>query len=105
MIMRSRFSQPLCVDYNLGASKLEGRTIYYEQEGYYRRYPDYFRADVRLYWRRNHGDRSNSTLAFELQNFTGKQNLALHYYDPFRKSVENKYQLGIIPNLSWSMEL
>jgi len=90
------------IDYT--ASATESRTVYNEVQGYYRQYPDYFRVDFRVYWKRNLGDRRNSTFALDLQNLTGQQNLAYHFYDPFTNYVENKYQLGTIPNFSWRME-
>lgn len=91
-------------DIDYAASEAENRTVYNESQGYYRKYPDYFRADIRVYWKRSLGDRRNSTFALDLQNLTGQQNLAYHYYDPYRNNVVNKYQLGTIPNFSWRVE-
>jgi hypothetical protein len=65
---------------------------------------DYFRADLRVYWKRSIGDRRNSTLALDIQNATNRQNVAYRYYEPATKNVEVKYQLGLIPNLSWRLE-
>lgn len=89
---------------SLSRSEMELRTVYDETQGYYRQYPDYFRIDLRVYWRRNLGDQRNSTFALDLQNLTGQQNLAYHFYDPLTKKIENKYQLGTIPNFSWRIE-
>lgn len=91
-------------DINLGASVITRTTVLDETSGYFRRYPDYFRADFRVYWRRNLGDRRNSTFALDIQNITGRQNLAYHYYDPLARDVLNKFQLGTIPNFSWRVE-
>jgi len=95
---------PRETDIDLSASTTNGFTILNQTQGYYRQYPDYFRADIRVYWKRNLGDRRNSTFALDIQNVTGQQNLAYHYYDPFTKNIENKYQLGSIPNFSWRLE-
>ena len=46
----------------------------------------------------------NSTFAMDFQNATMQQNTAYQYYDPFTKQVETKYQLGLIPNISWRLE-
>lgn len=75
-----------------------------EREGYTRQNADYFRIDLRAYWQRSLGDRRNSTFAMDLQNVTMQKNVAYHYYDPFTKQVETKYQLGLIPNISWRLE-
>jgi hypothetical protein len=87
-----------------GASLDADATIINERIGYSKQYPDYFRLDLRVYWRKNLGNRRNSTFALDLQNLTGKQNLAYHFYDPYTRQIENKYQLGTIPNFSWRLE-
>ena len=89
---------------NGDASMLANTTIINEQFGYFRQYPDYFRIDLRVYWRKNLGNRRNSTFALDVQNLTGQQNFAYHYYDPYTQKIENKYQLGTIPNFSWRVE-
>jgi hypothetical protein len=79
-------------------------TVLDERIGYSRQYPDYFRVDLRVYWRKNLGNRRNSTFALDLQNLTNQQNLAYHFYDPYTQKIENKFQLGTIPNFSWRLE-
>jgi len=91
-------------DINLSASQYQRTTIFEESRGYYRQNPDYYRLDLRVYWRKNLGNRRNSTFALDLQNLTGQQNLAYHYYDPYTDQIETKYQLGTIPNFSWRLE-
>jgi len=91
-------------DINLPDSKSQRTTIFDETRGYYRSNPDYFRLDLRVYWRKNLGNRRNSTFALDLQNLTGQQNLAYHYYDPYTDKIETKFQLGTIPNFSWRLE-
>jgi len=85
-------------------SEQEGATVINKRIGYSKQYPDYFRIDLRVYWRKNLGNRRNSTFALDLQNLTNKQNLAYHFYDPYTRKIENKYQLGTIPNFSWRLE-
>ncbi|MBC7777676.1 MAG: TonB-dependent receptor [Phycisphaerae bacterium] len=89
---------------NRDASVLANTTVVDERIGYSRQYPDYFRLDLRVYWRKNLGNRRNSTFALDIQNLTAQQNLAYHYYDPYTGQIENKYQLGPIPNFSWRVE-
>lgn len=91
-------------DINLAESQATHSTVYDETAGYTHTYPDYFRLDFRVYWRKYLGNRRNSTFALDLQNLTGQQNLAYHYYDPYTNKIENKYQLGTIPNFSWRLE-
>lgn len=91
-------------DIDLVASLDAETTIFDERQGYRRQNADYFRIDLRAYWKRSLGDRRNSTFAMDLQNVTMQKNIAYHYYDPFTKQVETKYQLGLIPNISWRLE-
>lgn len=91
-------------DFNFQASQASRTTIIDESRGYHRQYPDYFRLDLRVYWRKNLGNRRNSTFALDIQNLTGQQNLAYHFYDPFTDKIETKYQLSTIPNFSWRVE-
>jgi len=91
-------------DIDKSASILANTTVIDERIGYSKQYPDYFRIDLRVYWRKNLGNRRNSTFALDIQNLTGKQNLAYHFFDPYTQQIENKYQLGTIPNFSWRVE-
>ena len=86
------------------ASALRQTTVFETDKGFSIRQPDFFRLDLRIYWKRSLGDRRNSTFAMDFQNATLQQNTAYQYYDPFTKKVETKYQLGLIPNLSWRLE-
>lgn len=79
-------------------------TVYKVSDGYGPRQADFFRVDLRLYWKRDLGNRRNSTFALDFQNATFRRNIAYQYYDPFTKQVETKAQLGFIPNLSWRLE-
>jgi hypothetical protein len=71
---------------------------------YTRRLPDFYRLDLRFYWKRHIGDRRNSTLAFDLQNATNARNTAYYYYDAFTGRETTRLQLGLIPNISWKVE-
>jgi hypothetical protein len=76
-------------------------TVYISTSGYQNALPDYYRADLRIYWKRDIAYKRNSILALDIQNLTGRLNSAYTYYDPFTQQVEVKKQLGLIPNLSW----
>jgi hypothetical protein len=65
--------------------------------------PTYFRADLRLFWKKNYKNRTG-TLALDVQNVTNRQNVAWHYYDTFLKKVVAKTGLGLIPILSYRLD-
>jgi hypothetical protein len=79
-------------------------TIFDYSNGYSGQNGDYFRIDGRIYWKRSIANRRNSTFALEFQNLTAQKNIAFQYYDAFTQKVETKYQLGLIPNVSWRLE-
>lgn len=89
---------------DLAASRQAGETRFVTADGWSEQLPGYFRLDLRVYWRRNLGNRRNSTFAMDFQNATMQQNVAYYFYDPFTDKVETKYQLGLIPNISWRLE-
>ena len=89
---------------NQEASATLQETIYFTEEGFTIRRPDFFRIDARVYWRKSIGDKRNTTFAMDFQNLTLRENIAYQYYDPLTEQVETKYQLGLIPNLSWKLE-
>jgi Carboxypeptidase regulatory-like domain len=89
---------------NEQASEEASTTVFRLGEGFIYRYPDFLRLDLRVYWRRSIGNRRNSTFAMDFQNASIRRNMAYQYYDPFTNRVETKYQLGLIPNLSWRLE-
>ena len=80
------------------------KTVYNQSEGFTEKLPDYLRVDLRAYWKWNLGNRRNSTFGLDLQNITLRQNVAYYYWDPHTQAVETKYQLGLIPNISWRLE-
>lgn len=86
------------------ASAAAGYTVFDEQYGYSVAQRDYVRLDLRVYWKRSFDNRRNSTFAMDFQNVTMRENIAYQYWDPYTQKVETKYQLGLIPNLSWRIE-
>ncbi len=86
------------------ASAQAGYTVFDERNGFSIAQRDFVRLDLRVYWKRNLGNRRNSTFAMDFQNATMQENLAYQYWDPYTQQVETKYQLGLIPNISWRLE-
>ena len=70
---------------------------------YSAQYGDYFRADLRVYRKMDRTGRTGQW-ALDLQNVTNRQNEAYRYLDQRQGEVVTKYQLGIIPNLSYRVE-
>ena len=90
---------PIDVD----ASELAQQTIFNEAAAYSEQLKDYFKSDLRIYWKRNK-KRFNSTLALDIQNVTNTKNTSFRYYDTLLNEVVQKNQLGLIPILSYRIE-
>jgi hypothetical protein len=85
------------------ASESVGTTIYSPTDGYIIKYPDYFRTDLRVSWRKNKPGYTR-TLSIDIQNVTGKLNVAYQYYDTYLKAITTKYQLGLIPVIAYRVD-
>jgi len=66
-------------------------------------YAPYYRIDLRIYLKREREGRTGMW-ALDLQNVTNAQNEAYRYFDTRKNEVVTKYQLGLIPNLSYRIE-
>ncbi|KQS33917.1 TonB-dependent receptor [Dyadobacter sp. Leaf189] len=78
-------------------------TVYENPNVFAVRMNDYFRPDLRIYWKKSHA-RYNRTLALDLQNVSGTKNDAYSYYDSVEKRVVRQKQLGLIPVVSYRWE-
>ncbi|WP_439556901.1 TonB-dependent receptor [Dyadobacter sp.] len=88
---------------NESQSREYNATIYENPYVFAVRMNDYFRPDLRIYWKKSHA-RHNRTLALDLQNISGTKNDAYSYYDNVEKKVVRQKQLGLIPVLSYRWE-
>lgn len=88
---------------NVEASREEGKTVYALKEAFTLKMKDYFRPDLRIYWKKNH-PRYSRTIALDIQNVSGTQNEAFSYYDRLQRQLVKQYQLGLIPILSYRWE-
>ena len=79
------------------------QTIYLYESEYTVKMKDYFRPDLRIYWKKGKA-RYNRTLAIDLQNVSGTKNEAYRYFDTRQKRVVVQEQLGLIPVLSYRVE-
>lgn len=64
--------------------------------------PKYFRVDFRISYRKNK-EHSTTIWALDIQNVTNGKNVAYHYFDRYTSRMETKYQLGLIPVLSYKI--
>ncbi|HMZ48188.1 MAG TPA: hypothetical protein PLP28_04360, partial [Flavobacteriales bacterium] len=67
------------------------------------RYATYKRVDLRVYLKREHAHRTGMW-ALDLQNAFNFRNEAFRYFDQRQRAFVMRYQLGIIPNLSYRIE-
>ncbi len=88
---------------NLSASQEAGTTVFIGAEAFTINQDDYFKTDFRIYYKRNR-TKYNTTLALDIQNLTNQQNIAYQYFDVIQGAVTSKYQLGLIPILTWRVE-
>lgn len=70
---------------------------------YSARYNGVFRMDVRMYMKRERTGRTGMW-ALDLLNATDARNEAFRYFDTRKGELVTKYQLGLIPNLSYRIE-
>jgi outer membrane receptor protein involved in Fe transport len=66
-------------------------------------FEDLFRSDLRIYRKMDRKGRT-AMWALDLQNVTNTRNAAFIYFDRRKGEVVTKYQLGLIPNLSYRVE-
>ncbi|TAF97605.1 MAG: TonB-dependent receptor [Cytophagia bacterium] len=90
---------PIDVEASDGAN----RTIYKVNDLYSVQLADYFRTDARFYWKKNKAGFTR-TWSIDVQNLTNTQNEANSYFDILQNKVVKRYQLGIIPVISYRVE-
>lgn len=86
-----------------GISTVTQSTVYDYRQPLIEKNPDYFRPDLRVYFKKSR-DKYSRTISIDLQNLTGQKNLAYQYYDVLLKTITPKYQLGLIPMLNYRWE-
>ncbi len=85
---------------NVEASEAAGKTIYVEEEAFSLQQADYFKIDLRFYYKTNR-PKFTGTIALDIQNVTNNENVAFSYYDAQKGALVVKNQLGLIPILSY----
>lgn len=84
------------------ASRVAQTTVYVGTD-YSVQLADYFRVDVRIYWKKSR-EHSSRTLSLDLLNATNAQNAAYSTYDALLGRVVPRYQLGLLPLLNYRWE-
>ena len=88
---------------DVAASRAAQQTIYKIDEAFTIDQKDYYKLDLRVYWKRNK-TRYNTMLALDIQNVTNAENIAYSYYDTQQETIVEKNQLGLIPILTYRVE-
>ncbi len=88
---------------DLDASAASGQTVFRSEEAFSIKQKGYFRMDLRAYRKWNHSN-FNASLALDIQNLLNTRNLAFSYFDALQGQVVEKYQLGLIPILTYRIE-
>jgi len=88
---------------DVSASQNAGEPVYLAPESFSKKYDDFIRLDLRIYFKKYKSNYTR-TLSFDIQNVTARQNIAYQYYDPFTNNIETKYQLGLLPFISYKIE-
>lgn len=88
---------------DVAASEAAGTTVYRNNQAFTLQMKDYFRPDLRIYWKKNK-DSFSSTLSLDIQNVSSTKNEAYSYYDTYVKKIVVQHQLGMIPVLSYRVE-
>ena len=85
------------------AASRAAQTTIYAGNDYSVQLADYFRADVRIYWKKSR-ERFSRTLSLDLLNATNAQNAAFSTFDAVVGRVVPRYQLGLLPLLNYRWE-
>ena len=85
------------------ASILSGETVYDDTRPYSVQLPNYFRLDLKISFKRNYKNYTTS-LVFDIQNVSNRQNVAYDDYNPSTNEVERFTQVGLLPIISYKIE-
>ncbi|MDO1446783.1 TonB-dependent receptor [Rhodocytophaga aerolata] len=88
---------------NLAASRVKGEAVYYEDQAFGEQASNYYRADIRLSYRKNN-PKASHILSLDIQNVTNRLNVYGKYYDEDKGEIATSYQTGLIPILNYRIE-
>lgn len=81
---------------NRSATDLTGAAVYDYNQHFAKRYPDYFRPDVRIALKMN-GKKITQEWAVDLQNVINRKNIFSREFSSQSLQLEDRYQLGFLP--------
>jgi hypothetical protein len=85
------------------ASERTNYTVYDFEQGYTEQLADFSRTDLRIYLKKSR-PKYSSTLALDIQNLFNQQNVAYNYYDIFTQGLDQRYQISLVPILTYRVE-
>lgn len=85
------------------ASAAAKTTVYDYTKPLTEKNPDYFRPDLRIYFKKSKA-KTSSTFSVDIQNVSNTKNFAYNYYDSYLKAVTPKYQLGMLPMINYRIQ-
>ncbi len=87
----------------LDDSRNKAAIVYDENKAFSLKIPDYFRPDLRIFWKKNKVGYTR-TVSIDIQNVANVQNQSSQYFDVLQNDIVRTYQLGVIPVLSYRVE-
>jgi hypothetical protein len=88
---------------NLESSQAKGQAVYYEDRAFGEQAPNYYRADIRVSYRKNN-PRASHIISLDIQNVSNRLNVYNKYYDEDKAEIATSYQTGLIPILNYRLE-
>jgi len=76
-------------------SKVEHRPIYNYDEAFEQKFPDYFRTDLKVFFKHD-GKKANYEMGIDFQNIFNVQNIYSQNFNTSTGELYNTYQLGIM---------
>ncbi len=81
---------------DLTQSRLKGEEVLDWNQAYQKRYPNYFRIDLRLAYRQQHKNYFYEA-GINLQNLTNHKNVFQYRYNALKGDIITEYQMGLLP--------
>jgi len=76
-------------------SKLEHQPVYYNDKTYDKQFPNYFRADIKVYFKHG-GKKANYEMGIDVQNIFNTQNIYSQNFNTSTGEIYYTYQLGVM---------
>ncbi|HET6243008.1 MAG: TonB-dependent receptor [Bacteroidetes bacterium] len=88
---------------DLELSEKFGSAVYIDSKAYTLRYPDFFRADLKIGFR-FYRKKLTQYFALDIQNVLNTKNIQVRIYDKSTNSLRTEYQLGFFPVALYKIE-